>query len=55
VPEDYAFQAQGPDGDQAEARLSELFVPPSASGSNAVCPPGGAGLLSSAARGNIML
>jgi predicted dithiol-disulfide oxidoreductase (DUF899 family) len=27
VPEDYAFHAQGPDGDQAEVRLSELFVP----------------------------
>jgi len=27
VPEDYAFQGKGPDGDQAEVRLSELFVP----------------------------
>jgi hypothetical protein len=27
----------------------------SAKGSNAVCPPGGPGLVSSAARGNIML
>ena len=27
MPEDYAFHAQGPDGDQAEVRLSELFVP----------------------------
>jgi predicted dithiol-disulfide oxidoreductase (DUF899 family) len=27
VPEDYAFQAQGPDGGPAEVRLSELFAP----------------------------
>src|SRR5260370_24079050 len=27
VPEDYAFQAQGPDGGPAEGRLSELFAP----------------------------
>src|SRR5260370_39580402 len=27
VPEDYAFQAQAPDGGPAEVRLSELFAP----------------------------
>ena len=27
VPEDYAFQTQGPGGDPAEVRLSELFAP----------------------------
>jgi predicted dithiol-disulfide oxidoreductase (DUF899 family) len=27
VPQDYAFQARGPDGDQAGVRLSELFAP----------------------------
>src|SRR5437773_3406174 len=27
VPEDYAFQARGPDGAPAEVRLSELFAP----------------------------
>jgi predicted dithiol-disulfide oxidoreductase (DUF899 family) len=27
VPEDYAFQGAGPDGDPAEVRLSELFAP----------------------------
>jgi Bacterial protein of unknown function (DUF899) len=27
VPEDYAFQAQGPDGGPAGVRLSELFAP----------------------------
>jgi predicted dithiol-disulfide oxidoreductase (DUF899 family) len=27
VPEDYVFQAQGPRGDPAEVRLSELFAP----------------------------
>jgi len=27
VPEDYAFQAQAPDGDPAGVRLSELFAP----------------------------
>src|SRR6201997_3895876 len=27
VLQDYAFQARGPDGDQAEVRLSELFAP----------------------------
>jgi predicted dithiol-disulfide oxidoreductase (DUF899 family) len=27
VPQDYAFQAQGPDGGPAEVRLSELFAP----------------------------
>ena len=27
VPRDYAFQTQGPGGDPAEVRLSELFVP----------------------------
>ncbi len=27
VPEDYAFQAHGPDGAPAEVRLSELFAP----------------------------
>jgi predicted dithiol-disulfide oxidoreductase (DUF899 family) len=27
VPEDYIFQAQGPGGDPAEVRLSELFAP----------------------------
>jgi predicted dithiol-disulfide oxidoreductase (DUF899 family) len=27
VPEDYAFQAQGPGGDPAEVRLPELFAP----------------------------
>ena len=27
VPQDYAFQGQGPDGGRAEVRLSELFAP----------------------------
>jgi predicted dithiol-disulfide oxidoreductase (DUF899 family) len=27
VPEDYVFQAQGPDGGPARVRLSELFAP----------------------------
>jgi predicted dithiol-disulfide oxidoreductase (DUF899 family) len=27
VPQDYVFQAQGPDGGPAEVRLSELFAP----------------------------
>jgi predicted dithiol-disulfide oxidoreductase (DUF899 family) len=27
VPEDYAFRGEGPDGKQAEVRLSELFAP----------------------------
>ncbi len=27
VPEDYVFHAQGPDGDPADVRLSELFAP----------------------------
>ena len=27
VPQDYVFQAAGPDGGRAEVRLSELFAP----------------------------
>ena len=53
VPEDYVFQAQGPDGAQARVRLSELFAPgknslviysmmfPRAADDNSPGPPGG--------------
>ena len=67
VPEDYLFWAQGPDGTPARVRLSELFAPgknslviysmmfPRAADDTSPGPPGGPGLVSSAARGNIML
>jgi predicted dithiol-disulfide oxidoreductase (DUF899 family) len=53
VPQDYVFQAQGPDGAPAQVRLSELFAPgknslliysmmfPRAADDNSPGPPGG--------------